>query len=429
MKGRLAGRGVAISSVSRHFRTAMTDTTATRQAVQNTTFAVLFAIGFCHMLNDMMQALLPAIYPSLKQDFHLSFTQIGLITLAYQITASLLQPMVGYFSDKKPMPYSLSTSAVFTLIGLLGLSIAGSYRAIVICAMLIGVGSAVFHPEASRVARMASGGRHGLAQSMFQVGGNTGSALGPLLAAALVASYGQRSIAWAGLLALASIIVLYNVGTWYKHHGLARMRHHTHAHHNLSSIKVWVSMTILLMLMFSKFFYLASITSYYTFYLIQTFHVSVANAQVHLFLFLGAVAAGTMLGGPLGDRFGRKYVIWLSILGILPFTMALPYVNLFWISILSVFIGVVLASAFPAIVVYAQELLPGRVGMISGMFFGFSFGMGGVGAAVLGWLADQTSITFVYKVCAFLPAIGILTAFLPNIGGDKNAMPVVDAEP
>jgi len=407
----------------------MTDTTATRQAVQNTTFAVLFAIGFCHMLNDMMQALLPAIYPSLKQDFHLNFTQIGLITLAYQITASLLQPMVGYFSDKKPKPYSLATSAVFTLIGLLGLSIAGSYRAIVICAMLIGIGSAVFHPEASRVARMASGGRHGLAQSVFQLGGNTGSALGPLLAAALVASYGQRSIAWAGLLALTSIIVLYNVGTWYKHHGLARMRHHTHAHHDLSSIKVWVSMTILLMLMFSKFFYLASITSYYTFYLIQTFHLSVANAQVHLFLFLGAVAAGTMLGGPLGDRFGRKYVIWLSILGILPFTLALPYANLFWTSILSVFIGVVLASAFPAIVVYAQELLPGRVGMISGMFFGFSFGIGGVGAAALGWLADQTSITFVYKVCSFLPAIGLLTAFLPNIGGDKNTMPVVDLEP
>lgn len=406
----------------------MTDTTATRQAVQNTTFAVLFAIGFCHMLNDMMQALLPAIYPSLKQDFHLSFTQIGLITLAYQITASLLQPMVGYFSDKKPKPYSLATSAVFTLIGLLGLSMAGSYRAIVICAMLIGIGSAVFHPEASRVARMASGGRHGLAQSVFQLGGNTGSALGPLLAAALVARYGQGSIAWAGLLALISIIVLYNVGTWYKHHGLARMRHHAHAHHNLSSMKVWVSMTILLMLMFSKFFYLASITSYYTFYLIQNFHLSVANAQVHLFLFLGAVAAGTMLGGPLGDKFGRKYVIWLSILGILPFTMALPYANLFWTSILSVFIGVVLASAFPAIVVYAQELLPGRVGMISGMFFGFSFGIGGVGAAALGWLADQTSITFVYKVCSFLPAIGLLTAFLPDIGGDKNTVPVVDFE-
>ncbi|HXL70331.1 MAG TPA: MFS transporter, partial [Rhizomicrobium sp.] len=399
------------------FPPAMTDTTATRQTVQNTTFAVLFAIGFCHMLNDMMQALLPAIYPSLKQDFHLNFTQIGLITLAYQITASLLQPMVGYFSDKKPMPYSLAAGAVFTLIGLLGLSIAGSYGAILICAMVIGIGSAVFHPESSRVARMASGGRHGLAQSVFQLGGNTGSALGPLLAAGLVASYGQRSIAWAGLLALTSIIVLYNVGSWYKHHGLARMHHHSQAHHNLSSMKVWVSMTVLLMLMFSKFFYLASITSYYTFYLIQTFHVSLVNAQVHLFLFLGAVAAGTMAGGPLGDRFGRKYVIWLSILGILPFTMALPYANLFWTSILSLIIGVVLASAFPAIVVYAQELLPGRVGMISGMFFGFSFGMGGIGAAVLGWLADQTSITFVYKVCAFLPAIGLLTAFLPNIGG------------
>jgi MFS transporter, FSR family, fosmidomycin resistance protein len=407
----------------------MTDTTATRQTVQNTTFAVLFAIGFCHMLNDMMQALLPAIYPSLKQDFHLNFTQIGLITLAYQITASLLQPMVGYFSDKKPMPYSLAAGAVFTLIGLLGLSIAGSYGAILICAMVIGIGSAVFHPESSRVARMASGGRHGLAQSVFQLGGNTGSALGPLLAAGLVASYGQRSIAWAGLLALTSIIVLYNVGTWYKHHGLARMHHHSQAHHNLSSMKVWVSMTVLLMLMFSKFFYLASITSYYTFYLIQTFHVSLVNAQVHLFLFLGAVAAGTMAGGPLGDRFGRKYVIWLSILGILPFTMALPYANLFWTSILSVIIGVVLASAFPAIVVYAQELLPGRVGMISGMFFGFSFGMGGIGAAVLGWLADQTSITFVYKVCAFLPAIGFLTAFLPNIGGEKRPIPVVDPEP
>jgi FSR family fosmidomycin resistance protein-like MFS transporter len=407
----------------------MTDTTATRQTVQNTTFAVLFAIGFCHMLNDMMQALLPAIYPSLKQDFHLNFTQIGLITLAYQITASLLQPMVGYFSDKKPMPYSLAAGAVFTLIGLLGLSIAGSYGAILICAMVIGIGSAVFHPESSRVARMASGGRHGLAQSVFQLGGNTGSALGPLLAAGLVASYGQRSIAWAGLLALTSIIVLYNVGTWYKHHGLARMHHHSQAHHNLSSMKVWVSMTVLLMLMFSKFFYLASITSYYTFYLIQTFHVSLVNAQVHLFLFLGAVAAGTMAGGPLGDRFGRKYVIWLSILGILPFTMALPYANLFWTSVLSVIIGVVLASAFPAIVVYAQELLPGRVGMISGMFFGFSFGMGGIGAAVLGWLADQTSITFVYKVCAFLPAIGLLTAFLPNIGGEKKLIPVVDPEP
>jgi FSR family fosmidomycin resistance protein-like MFS transporter len=408
----------------------MTDTTATRQTVQNTTFAVLFAISFCHLLNDMMQSLIPAIYPSLKQDFHLNFTQIGIITFAYQITASLLQPMVGYFSDLRPRPYSLAAGAVFTLIGLVGLAFAGSYGVILICAMTVGIGSAVFHPESSRVARMASGGRHGLAQSLFQVGGNTGSALGPLLAAALVASYGQRSIAGAGLLALISIIVLYNVGTWYKHHGLARLRgHRAHAHHNLSSMKVWVSVTILLMLMFSKFFYLASITSYYTFYLIQTFHVSIASAQVHLFIFLGAVAAGTMAGGPLGDRFGRKYIIWLSILGILPFTMALPYANLFWTSILSLVIGVILASAFPAIVVYAQELLPGRVGMISGLFFGFSFGVGGIGAAALGWLADQTSITFVYKVCAFLPAIGLLTAFLPNIGGEKKPMPMVDLEP
>jgi len=420
---------VAKIFVTRHFPPAMTDTTA-RQTVQNTTFVVLFAISFCHLLNDMMQALLPAIYPSLKTDFHLNFTQIGMITLVYQITASLLQPALGYYSDLKPKPYSLAAGMVSTLIGLLLLSIAGSYAMILVCATLIGVGSAVFHPESSRVARMASGGRHGLAQSLFQVGGNTGSALGPLLAAALVASYGQRSIAWAGGLALLGIVILYNVGTWYKHHGLARMRaHHTHAEHNLSALKVWVSMVILLMLIFSKYFYLASITSYYTFYLIQTFHMSVANAQVHLFLFLGAVAAGTMAGGPLGDRFGRKYVIWLSILGILPFTIALPYANLFWTSVLSVIIGVILASAFPAIVVYAQELLPGRVGMISGLFFGFSFGMGGIGAAVLGWLADQTSITFVYKVCAFLPAIGLLTTFLPNIGGEKNAIPVVDPEP
>ncbi|MGH6828775.1 MAG: MFS transporter [Rhizomicrobium sp.] len=406
----------------------MTDTTA--QKAQDTTFVVLFAIGFCHLLNDMMQALLPAIYPSLKGDFHLNFTQIGMITLIYQITASLLQPWVGYLSDRKPRPYSLPTGMVATLVGLLLLSVARSYGAILIAAMLIGVGSSVFHPESSRVARMASGGRHGLAQSLFQVGGNTGSALGPLLAAALVARYGQGAIAWAASVALLGIVILYNVGTWYKHHGLARMRAQpTHVGHDLPRAKVWTSMGVLLMLIFSKYFYLASITSYYTFYLIQTFHVSIASAQVHLFLFLGAVAAGTMAGGPLGDRFGRKYVIWLSILGILPFTLLLPYADLFWTSILSVVIGVVLASAFPAIVVYAQELLPGRVGMVSGLFFGFSFGMGGIGAAVLGWLADLTSIAFVFKVCAFLPAIGLLTAFLPNIRGDKHSLPLVDAEP
>jgi FSR family fosmidomycin resistance protein-like MFS transporter len=410
----------------------MTDMTANaRQTAHNTTFAVLFAISFCHLLNDMMQALLPAIYPTLKQDFHLNFTQIGLITLAYQITASLLQPAVGYFSDLKPRPYSLATGMVSTLVGLVLLGSAASYSMILVCAMLIGIGSAVFHPESSRVARMASGGRHGLAQSLFQVGGNTGSALGPLLAAALVVRYGQHSIAWAGALALLGILILYNVGTWYKHHGLARMRGgKAHEDHHLPRGKVTASIVILLMLIFSKYFYLASITSYYTFYLIHTFHVSVQSAQVHLFLFLGAVAAGTMAGGPLGDKFGRKYVIWFSILGILPFTMVLPYANLFWTSILSVVIGMVMASAFPAIVVYAQELLPGRVGMISGLFFGFSFGMGGIGAAVLGWLADLTDITFVYKVCAFLPAIGLLTMFLPNIGSHKQVpVPVVDPEP
>ncbi|MEO7054994.1 MAG: MFS transporter [Rhizomicrobium sp.] len=409
----------------------MTDTTAARQAVHNTTFTVLFAISFSHLLNDMMQSLIPAIYPNLKADFHLSFAQIGVITLVNQITASLLQPAVGYVSDLRPRPYSLAIGMIATLIGLLILSVAGSYLVILFSVMLIGVGSAVFHPESSRVARMASGGRHGLAQSLFQVGGNTGSAIGPLLAAVLVVRYGQHSVAWAGALALLGIVILYNVGTWYKNHGLARLRsHRAHEGHGLPKGKVATSIVILLMLIFSKYFYLASITSYYTFYLIHTFHVSVQTAQIHLFIFLAAVAAGTLAGGPLGDKFGRKYVIWLSILGILPFTLVLPYANLFWTSILSVIIGMVMASAFPAIVVYAQELLPGRVGMISGLFFGFSFGMGGIGAAVLGVLADHTDIAFVYKVCAFLPAIGLLTMFLPNIGGHKPApIPVVDPEP
>jgi len=396
----------------------MTDTTApaARTAAHGTTFAVLFAISFCHLLNDMMQALLPAIYPNLKSAFGLTFTQVGLITLVYQITASLLQPAVGFVADLKPMPFSLTIGMLFTLAGLVLLSGAGSYPMVLAAAMLVGVGSAVFHPESSRVARMASGGRHGLAQSLFQVGGNAGSALGPLAAAATVAVYGQHVIAWFGALALLGAAVQFRVGLWYKHHGLARIRAaHGEKAHGFPRAKVAVSIAILLMLIFSKYFYLASITSYYTFYLIRTFHVSVASAQVHLFLFLAAVAAGTIAGGPLGDRFGRKYVIWLSILGMLPFTLMLPYANLFWTGVLSVVIGFVMASAFPAIVVYAQELLPGKVGMISGLFFGFSFGMGGLGAAVLGALADHTSITFVYKVCAFLPAIGLLTMFLPNM--------------
>jgi len=399
----------------------MTDTTASRNLAQETTFTVLFAIAFCHLLNDMMQAVIPAIYPTLKADFHLSFAQIGLITLAFQCTASLLQPAVGFFADLKPMPYSLAGGMVATLIGLILLSTAGSYPVVLAAAMLVGLGSSVFHPESSRVARMASGGRHGLAQSLFQVGGNTGSALGPLSAAFLVAIWGQHAVAWYAALALLGIVVLVNVGSWYKHHGLARIRHANKqiAATNLPRGKVLASIAILLLLIFSKYFYLASISSYFTFYLIHTFGVSVQVAQVHLFFFLGAVAAGTFMGGPLGDRFGRKYVIWFSILGMLPFTLLLPYANLFWTGILSVIIGMIMASAFPAIVVYAQELLPGKVGMVAGLFYGFSFGMGGIGAAVLGALADATSITTVYKVCAFLPLLGLLTVFLPNFKNRK----------
>jgi FSR family fosmidomycin resistance protein-like MFS transporter len=397
----------------------MTDTAA-RKTAYDTSFTVLFAIGFCHLLNDMMQSLLPAIYPTLKAQFHLNFAQIGLVTLAFQCTASLFQPVVGYFADLKPMPYSLALGMVSTLLGLLVLSVAPNYPVLLLAAMMVGLGSAVFHPESSRVARMASGGRYGLAQSVFQVGGNTGQALSPLTAALLVATYGQRSIVWYAGLALLGIVVLFNIGTWYKHHGLARIKSHQATRDSgLPKDKIILSMVILLLLIFSKFVYLASIGSYYTFYLIHTFGVSVQSAQVHLFFFLGAVAVGTLLGGPLGDKIGRKYVIWFSILGMLHFTLMLPYANLFWTGILSVIIGLVLAGAFPAIVVYAQELLPGRVGMISGMFFGLSFGLGGIGAAVLGALADATSITYVYKVCSFLPLIGLLTVFLPNFKSKK----------
>ncbi len=384
---------------------------------ERTTFAILFAVSFCHLLNDMMQALLPAIYPTLKTQYHLTFAQIGLITLAFQLTASLLQPAVGLYADKHPMPYSLPSGMVFTLVGLLVLSVAPSYGVILLAARLIGLGSSVFHPESSRVARMASGGRHGLAQAMFQVGGNIGSALGPLTAAFVVLAYGQKSIAWYSLVALLAIFVLWNVGAWYKAHGLRRLKSGAHhaVHAPLPRARIVLSLAILLTLIFSKFFYLASITSYYMFYLIHAFHLSVRNAQILLFVFLAAVPLGTLAGGPLGDRFGRKYVIWFSILGALPFTLALPYANLFWTVVLSVIIGLVISSAFAAIVVYGQELLQGRVGMVSGLFFGFSFGMGGLGAALLGKLADLTSIAFVYQVCAFLPLLGLLTAFLPNL--------------
>jgi MFS transporter, FSR family, fosmidomycin resistance protein len=385
-------------------------------------FPILAAISFCHLLNDLVQSLIPAVYPMLKTSFHLDFGQIGLITLTYQLTASLLQPMVGLYTDRYPKPYSLPVGMTFTLVGLVLLSIAPTYPALLSAAALVGIGSAVFHPESSRVARMASGGQHGLAQSLFQVGGNAGSSLGPLLAAFIVLPNGQSSIAWFSLAALLGIIVLTNIGSWYKKHALSMVHpKSTGTHLQLQPRRVALSIVVLIALVFSKYFYLASFTSYYTFYLIQKFNLPVRSAQLHLFLFLGAVAAGTIIGGPIGDRIGRKYVIWCSILGVLPFTLILPHANLFWTGVLTVIIGVILASAFSAILVYAQELVPGKVGMISGLFFGLAFGMAGIGAAVLGKLADLTSINFVYQICAFLPAIGLLTAFLPNIEKPRHA--------
>lgn len=408
---------------------SQTDVSTTRVPIEQTTFAVLFAVSFCHLLNDMMQALLPAIYPNLKASFHLSFAQIGLVTLAFQLTASLLQPAVGLFADKRPMPFSLPIGMVFTLIGLVVLSQARNFEVLLAAAALVGMGSSVFHPESSRVARMASGGRHGLAQSLFQVGGNIGSALGPLTAAVIVLRWGQKSIAWYSLVALLAIFVLWNVGVWYKTHGLTRMRNvrHLRAYHDLSQRKVAVTIAILLLLIFSKYIYLTSITSYYTFYLIQTFHISVQNAQLHLFAFLASVAVGTFMGGPIGDRFGRKYVIWFSILGVLPFTLLLPHANLFWTGILSIAIGLIISSAFAAIVVFGQELLPGKVGLVAGLFFGFSFGMGGLGAAVLGKIADLTSISFVYLLCSFLPLLGLFAAFLPHLETHQMKMRGSDA--
>jgi FSR family fosmidomycin resistance protein-like MFS transporter len=379
---------------------------------------VIFAISLCHMLNDMMQSLLPAIYPNLKTTYGLSFAQIGLVTLVYQCTASILQPLVGFYADRRPSPMALPGGTIFTLSGLLVLSQAHAYPVILIGAAMIGMGSSVFHPESSRVARMAAGKRPGLAQSLFQVGGNAGQALGPLAAAVVVGRWGQSSVAFFALLAMLSGAVLWNVGAWYKNHGLARLNDAAgrHAHHaNLPRRKTVQGLAILAVLIFSKFVYLASITSYFTFYLIHKFKVSVASAQLHLFAFLAAVAVGTALGGPLGDRLGRKRIIWFSILGALPFTLVLPHVGLFWSGPISVVIGLILASAFPAIVVFGQELAPGNVGLVSGLFFGFSFGMGGIGAAMLGRVADSYGIETVYQACAVLPALGLLAGLLPDL--------------
>ncbi|MCW3109408.1 MAG: transporter, partial [Segetibacter sp.] len=394
-----------------------------KEVAEKTVFPILLTISLSHLLNDTLQSLIPSIYPMVKDTYRLSFSQIGLITLTFQLAASLMQPFVGFYTDKKPQPFSLAIGMGLTLTGLIILAVNHSYQILLLSVALIGLGSSVFHPEASKVAYMASGGRRGLAQSIFQVGGNAGSALGPLLAAAIIIPYGQTSILWFSLLALLAIMLLIAVGKWYSGNmhrirGKAGSGARTGA--VLSKGRITMSVIILLVLIFSKYFYLACISSYYTFYLIDKFRVSVQNSQVYLFVFLFSVAAGTLLGGPLGDRFGRKYIIWFSILGAAPFTLLLPYVSLFWTIILTVFIGFILASAFSAILVYAQELIPGKVGTVAGLFFGFAFGMGGLGSALLGILADHTSIQNVFRVCAFLPLIGLLTGFLPNIGGRRR---------
>ncbi|MFC0182087.1 MFS transporter, FSR family, fosmidomycin resistance protein [Pseudarcicella hirudinis] len=397
--------------------------TTNKQMVQKTIFPILFTISFTHLLNDMLQAVIPSVYPLLKNEFHLTFTQIGLITFTYQLTASILQPFVGFYTDKKPKPFSLAIGMGFTLLGLIFLSMALSYATILLAVSLVGIGSSIFHPESSRVSHLASGGKRGLAQSIFQLGGNAGSAIGPLLAAIIVIPYGQSNIIWFGLVAIAGILILSKIGFWYRKQLNLRAVGKQSAEEvkpMLSKNRVVFSLIILLLLIFSKYFYMASMTSYYTFYLIDKFHLSVQQSQVYLFIFLAAVAAGTLAGGPLGDRFGRKYIIWISILGVAPFTLALPYLNLFWTAAFSIMIGLIIASAFSAILVYAQELVPGKVGMISGLFFGLAFGMGGLGSAVLGKLVDQTSINYVFHLCAFLPLIGIITGFLPNIESRKK---------
>ena len=376
---------------------------------------IIGAVALAHLINDLIQSVLPSIYPMLKASYGLTFTQVGLITLTFQLTASLLQPWVGYYTDRHPQPFLLPCGMVCTLVGIVMMSQVGSFPLILLAAALIGIGSSTFHPEASRVARLASGGRYGLAQSTFQVGGNAGSAFGPLLAAAIIIPFGQGNVAWFGLFAVFALVLLYAISRWYRTHlNLFKLKAGQAATHGLSKRRVMAALVVLGLLVFSKYFYMASITSYFTFYLIEKFDLSVASSQLHLFLFLGAVAAGTFFGGPIGDRIGRKAVIWFSILGAAPFTLLMPHVDLFWTSVLSVIIGFVLASAFSAIVVYAQELVPGNVGMIAGVFFGLMFGFGGIGAALLGHLADSRGIEYVYRLCAFLPLFGLLAILLPR---------------
>jgi len=401
---------MAISNV----QTGTTSASATPQS-SPLVMRIIGAVALAHLINDLIQSVLPSIYPMLKANYGLTFTQVGLITLTFQLTASLLQPWVGYYTDRHPKPWLLPAGTVCTLIGILMMSQVGSFPLILLASALIGVGSSTFHPEASRVARLASGGRFGLAQSTFQVGGNAGSAFGPLLAAAIIIPYGQGNVAWFGLFAVFALYVLYRISRWYANHlNLFKLKQGQAATHGLSKGRVISALVVLGLLVFSKYFYMASFTSYFTFYLIEKFDLSVASSQLHLFLFLGAVAAGTFFGGPIGDKIGRKAVIWFSILGVAPFTLILPHVDLFWTSILSVVIGFILASAFSAIVVYAQELVPGNVGMIAGVFFGLMFGFGGIGAALLGHLADIHGIEYVYFLCSFLPLLGVLAIFLPR---------------
>jgi len=402
----------------------MDNTTTTSNIVEKTVFPILFAISFSHLLNDTIQSLIPAIYPIVKNTYHLTFSQIGLITLTFQMAASLFQPFVGMYTDKKPQPYSLAVGMSFTLCGLVMLSLSSGFYMMLVSVALVGTGSSVFHPEASRMASAASGGKRGLAQSIFQLGGNAGSSIGPLLAAWIIVPNGQLSIIWFSAFALLAIVILSRVGNWYKGYMLVLKAKQSSKQqvvaNQFSKGKVAFAVVILLILIFSKYFYMASLTSYFTFYLIDKFHLSVQSSQIYLFVFLFSVAAGTLAGGPIGDRFGRKYVIWFSILGTAPFALMLPYANLFWTGVLIVPIGMILASAFSAILVYAQELIPGKVGLVSGLFFGFAFGMGGIGSALLGRLADSTSIEYVFHICSFLPLIGLLTGLLPNIETKKK---------
>lgn len=387
-----------------------------------TVYPILFAISISHLLNDLIQSVIPAVYPLLKSNYALNFTQIGIITLVFQLTASILQPFVGLYTDKKPTPRSLAIGMLFSLAGLICISFASNFFYILLSVSLIGMGSSIFHPEASRVAHLASGGKKGLAQSIFQVGGNAGGAIGPLLVALIVIPFGQQYIGVFGVLAIIAVLILMYVGSWYQIHLQPKdnLAVSDARKPSLSKTKVMFALAILLVLIFSKYFYMASMTSYFTFYLINKFHVSVQESQVYLFIFLASVAAGTIMGGPLGDRYGRKLIIWISILGAAPFTLLLPHVGLELTILLAILIGLIISSAFSAILVYATELIPGKVGMIAGLFFGLAFGMGGIGSAVLGWLADRTSIEHVFNICAYLPLIGIVTGLLPNV--KKNTL-------